>query len=70
MSKLINVADDVYEMLRQMKAQQSYSEVIRTALQKQGNKEALLACAGKGGIDKNALREIKKEWKKWTDKYA
>ena len=70
MSKLINISDDVYEKLRMMKAQQSYSEVLRMLLEKRSDKEAILACAGKKGIERNALKEIRKEWKKWSDKYA
>ena len=70
MSKLISVADDVYEKLSAMKAQQSYSEVIRKALQKQGNTEALLALAGKGSFNEKRLKELKEGWKRWSEKYA
>lgn len=70
MSKLISVADDVYEKLTALKAQQSYSKVLRPLLEQKSNKEAILACVGKGGINKEAMKELHKEWKKWSDRYA
>lgn len=70
MSKLISVADDIYEMLRAMKAQQSYSEVLRPILKKVSNQHKILACAGKGGINKDALKNLKEGWKKWNEQYV
>lgn len=71
MARLISVADDVYDELTARKGKEdSYSTVIRRALAKKSNKEALLAFAGKGGVDEKRVKELGKEWKKWSKKYA
>ncbi len=72
MSKLINVANDTYDKLKVMKGEKSFTIVIEGLIEKKekSNKEAILACAGRGGINKNALKELGKEWKNWSDRYA
>ncbi len=70
MSKLINVSDDVYKKLSLRKRDESFSIIIEKLMEKCSNKDALLACAGKGGIERGALKELRKEWKKWSDRYA
>lgn len=71
MSKIISVADDVYNELKAMKGSESYSSVIRKALRK-GNKTALLKLfSGKAaGFDEETLKGLDKMWKKWTNEYA
>ena len=59
MAKLINVSNDIYE---------KKAGEIRKLLEKKSNKEAILACAGKGGIKKEALKSLSKDWKKWSEK--
>ncbi len=72
MARLISVADDVYEELTARKGKEdSFSMVIRNALgKKESNRDAILAFAGKGGVDEKKIKELGKEWKKWTKKYA
>ncbi len=70
MSKLINISDDVYEKLRMMKAQQSYSEVLRMLLEKRSNKEAVLSAFGKGGVSKQKVAKARTYLKTWSKRYA
>ncbi len=70
MTKLINIADRVYEKLKAMKGEESFTMVIEKLIEKKSNKEAILACAGKGSFDEEKLKELKAGWKKWTGKYA
>lgn len=70
MSKLINISNAIYRKLSAMKGKESFSIIIENLLEKESNKNAILACAGKGGINKDALKNIRKDWKKWSDKYA
>lgn len=68
MSRLINISDDVYKELTRLKGKASYSELVRMLLQKRSNKELILSFAGKGGVDEEAIGEVKKGWKKWSEK--
>ena len=70
MSKLINVSDEVYEKLHQMKMQQSYSEVIKKLLQKRGNKEQILQFFGKGGLNEKKVAEAQEYIRRWSKKSA
>ncbi|MDO8508866.1 MAG: antitoxin VapB family protein [Nanoarchaeota archaeon] len=70
MSKLINVSDDVYEKLSELKGKDSYTAVIKRLIEKKTNKERILEFAGKGGINVDEIKEIKKGWKKWSEKYV
>ena len=71
MSKLINISDKTYGKLKSIKGKdESFTIVIENLLDKKTNTEEVLACAGKGGIDEKAMKDIKKEWSKWTEKYA
>mgnify|MGYP001600702603 CR=1 FL=1 len=71
MSKLINVADDVYEKLSRLKSKnESFSELLRQLLIKKSNKEAIMELAGAGEFDDKKLAELKGGWKKWSEKYA
>jgi predicted CopG family antitoxin len=71
MSKLINISDETYKKLKAMKGEEkSFTIVIETLIEKNTNTQAVLACAGKGGIDENKIAELKKGWKKWTETYA
>lgn len=71
MSKLINVSDDVYETLSDLKGKESYSQVIRTLLvSHRSNKEKILEFFGKGGIDERKIKELNPLWKKWSLEYA
>jgi len=70
MSKLINVSDDIYEQLNKLKDNESFSTTIRKLLLQRSNKEEILKRFGKGEIDEKRMKELKKGWKKWTEKYA
>ena len=70
MAKIVSLADDVYQSLYRMKGKESYSSVIRGLLKESSNKEKVLSFAGKGGIDDSALHDLRKGWKKWSEKYA
>jgi predicted CopG family antitoxin len=70
MSKLINVSDEVYEKLKTMKGSRSYSMVLKSLLMKKSNKEAILSFAGRGGIDEKEVEEMKKEWRRWSERYV
>lgn len=71
MSKLINISDETYNKLKEMKGEEkSFTFVIESLMKKRGNKDAILACAGRGGIDEDKITELKKGWKKWTERYA
>jgi len=71
MSKLISVSDDVYAALKQKKGDESYSSAIRKLINPpSSNKEAVLRFYGKGGIDKEMIKEVQKAWKQWSEKYA
>ena len=71
MSKLINIADKTYEKLKAMKSREdSFTIVIESLIKKKDNKKKFMEFYGKGGIDEKAIAELKKGWKKWTEKYA
>lgn len=70
MAKIISVADDVYENLSKIKGKDSYSVLIRKFLIKGNNTEEFLKFAGKVNIDERKVNELKKGWKKWSEKYA
>ena len=70
MSKLINISDDVYEQLNRLKDNESFSIAIRKLLLQKSNKDAILKQFGKGDVDEKRMRELKKGWEKWTERYA
>ncbi len=74
MSKLINVSDDVYTSLKRMKGNRSFSEVLRAVLVAKNAREKLLSFAekfaGKEIVDKKAMKDMQKGWKKWAERYA
>lgn len=70
MSKPINISNEVYRKLSAIKGEKSFSIIIENLLETKLNREIILACAGKGGINKEALKSLRKDWKKWSDKYA
>ncbi|MBI5393017.1 hypothetical protein HZA96_04045 [Candidatus Woesearchaeota archaeon] len=70
MSQIISISDDVYTTLKKMKGKNSYSEVIRILLHTKTNKEKILGCFGKGGVDSEKVKELDNLWKKWSEKYA
>jgi predicted CopG family antitoxin len=71
MSKLINISDEIYQKLTEMKGKEmSYTFVIKNLIGKKSNKELLLSFAGKGDINEKEIAEIKKEWKKWNQTYV
>ncbi|MBI4155379.1 antitoxin [Candidatus Woesearchaeota archaeon] len=70
MSKLISISDELYERLSELKGKESYSSVIRSLLEVKRNKEMILSFAGKDGLDMGAFRDLKKEWKKWSQNYV
>jgi predicted CopG family antitoxin len=70
MTKLINVADDVYNLLTALKGEKSYSSVIRELVAKKTNKEAVLSFYGKKGVDEKKVKELSCLWRSWSEKYA
>ncbi|MBI2043488.1 hypothetical protein HYT25_03815 [Candidatus Pacearchaeota archaeon] len=70
MSKIISVSDEVYNKLKMLKKEESYTVLIKDLLKKRTNKEEILKFAGKGGLDEKEAGTLKKEWKKWSEKYA
>ena len=73
MSKLINISNKTYEKLKEMKDEsESFTIVIEKLIEKKptSNKKEILKFAGKGSFDERKLKELKKGWKKWTEKYA
>ena len=70
MSKIISLSDDVYNKLKEIKGNNSYSIIIREMLKKRSNKEAILKFAGRGGINEEEILSLKKDWKRWSQKYA
>jgi|ETN01SMinimDraft_4_1059930.scaffolds.fasta_scaffold135149_2 predicted CopG family antitoxin len=70
MSKLINISNELYEKLTKIKGNDSYTITIKNLLETKNNKKRLLEFAGKGGINEKEISKIKKDWKKWSGKYA
>ncbi|MDO8661012.1 MAG: antitoxin VapB family protein [Candidatus Woesearchaeota archaeon] len=70
MSRLINVADDVYNTLVALKDKESFSGVIRKLIVNKSNKEKVLSFFGKKGIDVSKVNSLSQEWKQWSDKYV
>lgn len=70
MAKLISVSDDIYAALTSIKGEESYSKAIRALLAKRSNKADVMAYFGKGGVDPKMMKETKKLWSKWSEKYA
>lgn len=73
MSRLINVSNSVYEKLKSMKGtEESFTIVIESLVKKneEAKKRKFIEFYGKGGIDEKAILNLKKGWKKWTEKYA
>ena len=70
MSKLINVADDVYSVLTKLKGEMSYSGMIRTLLERKTNKERILSFKGIEGVDEEKIKALRKDWKKWSENYV
>ena len=70
MAHLVHLSDDVYETLKKMKGRESYSVAIRKLINKETNKNKVLSFFGRGGIDKEKIKELSGGWKKWSDEYA
>ncbi len=72
MSKLINISNETYSKLKAMKGKESFTVIIENLIEKksESNKEKLMEFFGKGSFDEEKLKELKKGWKKWTEKYA
>lgn len=70
MSQLISIADDVYASLSKVKGKKSYSEVIRELFSVSGNKAQVLSFFGKGDVDKEKIKQLHKDWKRWSEKFA
>ena len=72
MSKLINISNNLYDRLKAMKGDESFTIVIENLVEKKtkSNKEAILNCAGKSSFNDKRLKELKKGWGKWNEKYA
>ena len=70
MSRLINVSDELYEKLRNMKGERSFTFVIMNLLGDKSNKEEVLKRFGKGDVDEKRMKELRRGWKKWSEKYV
>ena len=70
------IADDLYNDLKAIKGERSFSELIRGAVFKKkkktlGNLIEKHAGALKGDKEYDkVLKDVRKEWRKWTEKYA
>lgn len=77
MAKTIMISNDVYDNLKKikMKGDQSYSEVIRELLQSK-NQKTLGNVMKHFGVLKgdkeydHILKDLEKEWKQWSNRYA
>jgi predicted CopG family antitoxin len=70
MSKLINISDELYRKLKGVKGNRSFTVVIEGLLKKRSNKDELLSFAGRIDFDERRMKELKKGWNKWSEKYA
>ena len=70
MTKIISISDEAYEKLSLMKGQDSFTRIILKIIGSHSNKQKLLSFAGKGGIDEFKIKNLKKDWNKWSQKYA
>lgn len=70
MAKIISISNEVYDKLKELKEEKSYTDVIKILLSKRTNKEEILNFAGKGGFKEKEFKFLKKEWKKMSKKYA
>ncbi len=70
MSKIISIADDVYNDLSRRKGNESYSSILRMILHPKSNKEKLLSLGKEGSVDKKAVKELKAGWRRWTKKFV
>jgi len=70
MSRLINVSDELYEKLRNMKGDRSFTFVIKSLFHEKSNKDEVLKRFGKGDVDEKRMKELKKGWKKWSERYV
>jgi len=71
MSKIISIADDVYEKLTLLKGNSSFSNVIRSMMEEENSKQKVLSLFDSNlSFDKNSLKELKKGWDKWKKRYV
>ena len=70
MSKLINVSDEIYKILYSLKGNESFSLAIKKLIETKSNKDFILSCAGKGSFSRERIKDVKKGWNKWSEKYA
>ena len=76
MAKTIMIGNDVYGRLSQMKQGKSYTEVIRSLLNRKEDKtgKGLKECAGllnkHDHASEQALKESRKAFGQWNRKYA
>lgn len=76
MAKTIMISNDVYNELKRIKSENSFTEVIHSLMAKSKRKTGagLKECLGL--LDKNdkeydeVMKELKGLYKKWTQKYA
>ena len=70
MSKLINISNETYKKLSEMKGEESFTIIIKKLLERKNNTEKVLSFAGKRVIDEKEILKLKEGWKIWTEKYA
>ncbi len=75
MAKTIMIANDVYEKLKTLKKDRSFSELIREKIISNEIKKGsgLRECLGTLKKDKeweDTKKDLKKGWKNWTKKYV
>ncbi|MDA3836716.1 MAG: hypothetical protein PF542_03770 [Nanoarchaeota archaeon] len=70
MTKIISISDEAYQRLSTIKGGDSFTKVILKIVKAHSNKEKILSFAGKKGIDENLLKKTKKDWNKWSKRYA
>jgi len=71
MAKQIFISDEAYKILLSNKGEyDSFSNVIVRKFKKSGNFKDVMKVAGKYKIDKNYLKEVRKKWKEWEQRFV
>ncbi|HLD43422.1 MAG TPA: antitoxin VapB family protein [Candidatus Nanoarchaeia archaeon] len=76
MAKTIMIANKVYEELKEMKEDKSFSEAIRALMERKSSKtgSSLRACLGRlertDAEYESSRKSLRKEYAKWNKRYA
>ncbi len=76
MAKTIMISNEVYEKLKSLKGEESFSEVILQLTERKEKKTVgslLKSCSGLLKGDKEydkVMKDLRKGWEKWNKRYA